>query len=192
MKKINISKLKLNTENPRFIKDEKFESLVKSIKDFPEMLELRPVVVNKAMVVLGGNYRLKACEVAGVTEIPCIIATNLSKEQEKEFIIKDNVGFGEWDWEVLRESWSEDELESWGLDIWEDMEEVDYSILDDSLDDDISDMADGVKKAIQIEFDTEHYEEAQELVKYWRQKGAYVGAMLIEKLKESKESKDET
>jgi len=90
---------------------------VKSIQDFPEMLKLRPIVVNDDMIVLGGNMRLKACKEAGLKEVPIIKASNLTEQQQKEFIIKDNVGFGEWDWEQLSNEWEAEELAEWGLDL---------------------------------------------------------------------------
>lgn len=111
------TELRLNQDNPRVIKDEKFKKLVKSIKEFPQMLEIRPIVVNDEMVVLGGNMRLKACIEAGLTEVPVIKASSLTPEQQKEFIIKDNVGFGEWEWDVLANEWDVDKLTEWGLDI---------------------------------------------------------------------------
>lgn len=114
---ISISKIKANPNNPRIIKDDKFEKLVKSIKEFPKMLELRPIVVNEDMIVLGGNMRLKACKEAGLKEISIIKASELTEEQQKEFIIKDNVGFGEWDWNDLANNWEAEKLEEWGLDI---------------------------------------------------------------------------
>jgi ParB-like chromosome segregation protein Spo0J len=114
---INISKVRTNPNNPRIIKDEKFAKLVQSIQEFPQMLEIRPIVVNDDMIVLGGNMRLKACLEAGLKEIPIIKASNLTEEQQKEFIIKDNVGFGEWDWNDLANNWDAEELEKWGLDI---------------------------------------------------------------------------
>ena len=115
MEIVKISKIKPNENNPRLIKDDKFKKLVKSIKTFPEMLELRPIVVNDDMVVLGGNMRLKACKEAGLKEVPIIKAENLTEEQQKEFIIKDNVGFGEWEWDILANEWDADLLEEWGL-----------------------------------------------------------------------------
>ena len=115
MQIVKISKIKPNENNPRLIKDDKFKKLVKSIKTFPEMLELRPIVVNDDMVVLGGNMRLKACKEAGLKEVPIIKAENLTEEQQKEFIIKDNVGFGEWEWDILANEWDADLLEEWGL-----------------------------------------------------------------------------
>ena len=114
---IPINKIKRNPNNPRIIKDDKFAKLVKSIKEFPQMLEIRPIVVNDDMIVLGGNMRLKACQEAGLKEIPVIKASNLTEEQQKEFIIKDNVGFGEWDWNDLANNWETEKLQEWGLDI---------------------------------------------------------------------------
>lgn len=114
---ISISKVKRNPNNPRIIKDDKFAKLVKSIQEFPQMLEIRPIVVNDDMIVLGGNMRLKACQEAGLKEIPVIKASNLTEEQQKEFIIKDNVGFGEWDWNDLANNWEAEKLQEWGLDI---------------------------------------------------------------------------
>jgi DNA modification methylase len=112
-----ISKVKRNPNNPRIIKDDKFAKLVQSIKEFPQMLEIRPIVVNDDMIVLGGNMRLKACQEAGLKEIPVIKANNLTEEQQREFIIKDNVGFGEWDWNDLANNWEAEKLQEWGLDI---------------------------------------------------------------------------
>jgi len=115
--KVKISEVKSNPNNPRIIKDDKFRKLVQSIKDFPKMLEIRPIVVNNEMIVLGGNMRLKACKEAGLKEIFIIKAEDLTEDQQKEFIIKDNVGFGEWDWEQLANEWDNEELNDWGLDI---------------------------------------------------------------------------
>lgn len=114
---VSINKVRSNPNNPRIIKDDKFQKLVKSIQEFPQMLEIRPIVVNEDMIVLGGNMRLKACLEAGLREIPIIKASNLTEEQQKEFIIKDNVGFGEWDWNDLANNWEAEKLEEWGLDI---------------------------------------------------------------------------
>ena len=119
MEIVDIKTVKLNENNPRIIKDDKFKKLVKSVQEFPEMLELRPIVVNKEMIILGGNMRYKACVEAGIKKIPIIIAGNLTPEQEKEFLIKDNVSGGEWDWDVLANEWDNDKLIEWGLDVWE-------------------------------------------------------------------------
>ena len=115
--KVKISDIKANPNNPRLIKDDKFAKLVQSVTEFPEMLEIRPIVVNSDMVVLGGNMRLKACKEAKIKELTVIIADNLTEEQQREFLIKDNTSGGEWDWEVLANEWSGEELEDWGLDL---------------------------------------------------------------------------
>jgi site-specific DNA-methyltransferase (adenine-specific) len=115
--KVSIKLVKSNTDNPRIIKDDKFKKLVKSIQDFPQMLELRPIVVNDEMVVLGGNMRLKACKEAGLKEVFIIKASDLTEDQQKEFIIKDNVGFGEWDWDLIANEWDTDLVQEWGLDL---------------------------------------------------------------------------
>jgi DNA modification methylase len=112
---IKISQVKSNPNNPRLIKNDKFKKLVKSVQDFPEMLELRPIVVDENMIVLGGNMRLKACIEAGLKEVWIEVA-NLTEQQKKEFTIKDNVGFGEWEWDMLANEWEQTELEDWGLD----------------------------------------------------------------------------
>ena len=112
---IKISQVKSNPNNPRLIKNDKFKKLVKSVQDFPEMLELRPIVVDENMIVLGGNMRLKACIEAGLKEVWIEVA-DLTEQQKKEFTIKDNVGFGEWEWDMLANEWEQTELEDWGLD----------------------------------------------------------------------------
>lgn len=116
-RRVPIADIKPNPDNPRIIKDDKFRKLVESIRKFPQMLELRPIVVNSEMVVLGGNMRLKACKEAGLKEVPTILASGLTDEQQREFIIKDNVGFGEWEWETLANEWDADLLTEWGLDV---------------------------------------------------------------------------
>jgi len=115
--KVLIKDIKPNPNNPRLVKDDKFAKLVQSIKDFPQMLDIRPIVVNKDMIVLGGNMRLKACKEAGLKEISIIKAEDLTEEQQREFIIKDNVGYGEWDWELIASEWDAAQLNDWGLDI---------------------------------------------------------------------------
>lgn len=113
---VPIWKVKNNPNNPRLVKDDKFKKLVNSIKEFPDMLDKRPIIVNEDMIVLGGNMRLKACNEAGLKEIP-IIVTDWTEEQQRQFIIKDNLGYGEWDWDMIANEWDENELNEWGLDI---------------------------------------------------------------------------
>lgn len=187
-KKVKISEVKNNPNNPRLIKDDKFKKLVASINSFPEMLEKRPIVVDEDMIVLGGNMRLRASQEAGLKEVWIDVAEGWTEEQKAEFIIKDNVGFGDWDWDILANEWDNEKLNEWALDVWQPETEVDYSILDEEdLSDDLQSMTDGVKKAIQIEFEPDHYEEAYELVKFWREQGAYVGKMILDFLKQEKE-----
>ena len=115
--KVKISEVKTNPKNPRLIKDDKFKKLVKSIQEFPQMLELRPIVVDENNIVLGGNMRLKACKEAGMKEVYIVKAENLTELQKDEFIVKDNVGFGEWDWDILANEWDTEKLQDWGLDL---------------------------------------------------------------------------
>tara|TARA_R110000822_G_scaffold9095_1_gene35516 strand:+ start:245 stop:772 length:528 start_codon:yes stop_codon:yes gene_type:complete len=124
--RLKINKLKSNESNPRLIKDNKFKQLVQSIKDFPEMLELRPIVIDEDNIILGGNMRYRACIEAGLTELPVKIAEGLSEEQKKEFIVKDNLSFGEWDWDVLGNEWNNTALNDWGLDVWK-TEDINFS-----------------------------------------------------------------
>jgi len=118
---VQISRVKPNPNNPRIIKDEKFAKLVKSIQEFPDMLNKRPLVcytdTDGQFVVLGGNMRLKAAKECKLKEIPIILADEWTAEQRAEFLIKDNVGFGEWDWEQLANEWDVQQLEDWGLDV---------------------------------------------------------------------------
>jgi hypothetical protein len=116
MQRVPIGTIKNNPNNPRFIKDDKFKKLVQSIKDLPEMAEVRPVVVNTDMVVLGGNMRLKAMREAGWKDVP-IQVVDWDEDKQRQFIIKDNVSGGEWDWDMLANEWDTEELQEWGLDL---------------------------------------------------------------------------
>jgi DNA modification methylase len=138
IRSVKLSEIKSNPNNPRIIKDDKFRKLVNSIQEFPKMLEIRPIVVNADMIVLGGNMRLKACKEAGLKEVPVIFADDLTEDEQKQFIIKDNVGFGEWDWDMLANEWDAEQVEEWGLDIPEfsikeelEAEEDDYEMPDE-------------------------------------------------------------
>ena len=121
---VKISKVKGNPDNPRIIKNDKFKKLVKSIQEFPEMLKLRPIVVDEDFMVLGGNMRLKASKEAGLSEVWIDIAEGLTEEQKKEFIVKDNVGFGEWEWDMLANEWDSVQLAEWGLDVWQNEDDI--------------------------------------------------------------------
>jgi len=163
-KKIHISKIQENKKNPRVIKGYKFEKLVKSIKDFPKMMELRPIIVNDQNVILGGNMRYKAAVEAGLNEVFIVQAKNLTPKQQEEFIIKDNSSFGEWDWDILANEWEIKELSEWGLDLPkiyfdEDKEpEIDKDIFDHELDTYIN----AKIKQITLYFNAEDYEKAIE------------------------------
>ena len=140
---MKITEIKPNPNNPRICKDHKFKQLIKSIQDFPQMLELRPIVIDENNMVLGGNMRLKACLEAGLKDVPVIHANNLSEEKKKEFIVKDNIGYGEWDWDDLANNWDALELTEWGLDIPNfdvnnlEAEEDDFSVPDGGIETDI-------------------------------------------------------
>lgn len=153
IKTVKLSEVKSNPNNPRIIKDDKFRKLVKSIQEFPKMLEIRPIVVNADMIVLGGNMRLKACKEAGLKEVPVIFADDLTEDEQKQFIIKDNVGFGEWDWDMLANEWEPELLEEWGLEIpsWQDT--PDYS--DKNQEIDVDDYTD--KMVIKLEYTENDY-----------------------------------
>ena len=140
---VKISAVKSNPNNPRIIKDENFQKLVNSIKEFPEMMEIRPIVVNDDMIILGGNMRFKASKEAGLKEIPIIKVSGLSEEKQREFIIKDNVSGGDWDWNDLANNWDADKLEKWGLDIPDfaieemEAEEDDFDVPENGIETDI-------------------------------------------------------
>ena len=118
---VHVSKLKANPTNPRVLRDEKFIKLKKSITDFPDMLNYRSIVAvtdtDGKFMVLGGNMRLRALQDLGIKEVPVMLADHWTEEQRREFIIKDNVGFGEWDWDGLANEWDAGELSEWGLDL---------------------------------------------------------------------------
>ena len=123
IQKVKIEKVFENPTNPRTINKDKFDKLVESIKTFPKMLQLRPIVVNKEMAILGGNMRYKACRQLKHKEVFIIKIDDLTDEQIQEFIIKDNVGFGQWDWDLLANSWETQKLQDWGMDVWKGAQE---------------------------------------------------------------------
>ena len=139
----NASEIKSNPKNPRVIRDEKFAKLVQSLKDFPEMLEKRPLVcftdIDKKLIVLGGNMRLKAANELGIKKLPVILADDWTEEQKAQFLIKDNVGFGEWDFDSLANEWDVDQLEDWGLNIPNYENDLDYSDKNKEIDIDLLD-----------------------------------------------------
>ena len=116
--RVPVESIKMNPNNPRVIKDDKYKKLKKSIKDFPEMLDIRPIVVDDDMIVLGGNMRLKACLENGLKEVSIIKASQLTEEQKKEFILKDNQSFGEWDTNLLN-NWDRELMLNSGFEEWD-------------------------------------------------------------------------
>ena len=140
---MDIALIKPNPNNPRVLRDDKFKKLKKSIQEFPEMLELREIIVDEDMVILGGNMRYKALKELGIKDVPVKIAKGLTEEQKKEFIIKDNVGFGEWDWDMLANEWDSASLDDWGLDV-----PSEWGINPDELDTDFN-LPDGDKAPFQ-------------------------------------------
>lgn len=138
---MKLAKIKSNPNNPRLIKDDKFQKLVKSIKDFPKMMELRPIVIDETFTALGGNMRLAALNELQYKDIPdewVRLTKDLTEEQKKEFIIKDNVGFGEWDWDVIANEWDAEKLDDWALNIPNyETTEVDYSGKNQEIDVDL-------------------------------------------------------
>ena len=161
IEKVKINAIAINPNNPRVIKDYKFQQLVKSIKDFPEMLELRPIVVNKHNLILGGNMRYRAAVEAGLDEVYIVKALGYTQEQEDEFIIKDNSSFGEWDWDLLANQWEVEELKEWGLDlpkIYFD-EDVEPNIDKDIFDHELDTYINAKVKQITLYFNSDDYEE---------------------------------
>ena len=156
---IDIKLVKENKDNPRTITDSKFDQLVQSIKEFPQMLEIRPIVVNKQMVVLGGNMRLKACKKAGLKNIHIIKAEKLTKEQQQEFIIKDNISFGLWD-SIKMEEWDIDLINSWGLDSYE----IDTNVnLEEFFEDKNEEIKNDINKII-FEFNEKDFNQVNDLL----------------------------
>lgn len=171
IKKVNISEVKKNPDNPRLIKDYKYQKLVRSLKDFPKMLELRPIVVNKDMVILGGNMRYRASIDAGLKEVWIKIA-ELTPEQEKEFIIKDNSSFGEWDWDTLANEWDIENLKDWGLDLpsvyFDDDEEPKFD--QEELSQELDAYINANIKQIVLHYNTEDYEAMMENLETLKEK----------------------
>jgi hypothetical protein len=183
----SVKDIKLNPNNPRTIRDSKFKKLVKSIQDFPAMLEIRPIVVDESMIILGGNMRFKALCTAGLTNVSVIQLKGLTEEQKKEFVIKDNASYGEWDWDMLANKFDSPTLASFGLDVWQPDLTYAPAELEDETDCDeleLPPVASGsaplvVKKVIQIEFMLGDYNEAFGLVTLLRSKQINIGDLLI-------------
>ena len=160
MKKIEIKKLKPNPNNPRSINKTKFERLKKSITEFPKMLELRPIVVDENFVVLGGNMRLKALKDLGIKETFYIQQKDLTDDQKKQFVIKDNASFGDWDWDILANEWNNKDLLDWGIDVWQPEEELEKQIDENEFSNQIDTYINAQIKQIVLYYNNEEYETA--------------------------------
>jgi hypothetical protein len=160
--KVPINTIKVSPDNPRVIKGDKFIKLKKSIKEFPQMMDLRPIIVDETNTVLGGNMRLQACIELGLKKVSIIQINNFTEQQKKEFIIKDNASFGEWDWDVLANEWEVQDLSEWGLDIpgayFDDAVEPEFD--KDELDKNLDTYINNKVKQITLYFDSEQYEYA--------------------------------
>lgn len=197
-KKVKIGAIKPNPKNPRVIRGHKFDALVQSIKDFPDMLGLREIVVDEAMMILGGNMRYKACVEAGLKTLKVVVMEGLNDEQKNEFVIKDNANYGQWNWETLANKFDEGLLKRWGMNVWQPDDHLNWSDdEDDPLDvdcdnDDLggeqvgsSSDSEVVKNSvIQIEFAIGDYDEAYGLATFLRSKGVDLGKLLIQSMEE--------
>lgn len=157
---VNINEVKENDLNPRYINESKFNQLVKSLKSFPKMLEKRPIVVDENMVILGGNMRLRACKEAGMKTVWIDKTEGWTEEEKQEFIIKDNVNFGDWDWDILANDWDNQLLNDWGLQVWQG-EDVNI----DNMFEDITSDDQKSKNSIILKYDEEEYLTIQEKIK---------------------------
>lgn len=190
MELIAINQIKPNPKNPRTIKPSKFKALVNSIKEFPEMLELRPIVVDEDMVILGGNMRFKAIVEAGFKEVYITRAENLTQAQKDEFIIKDNANYGDWDWDVLANEYQQSNLQHWGLDVWDGEDHIKYQTEDpveQSEEEQPKPSSVEVHKPVilQLEFEIGDYQSALDLVKRAKSQGHNIGHLLIQSMQKS-------
>lgn len=177
---IDINKIKKNPDNPRLIKDSQYQTLIRSIKEFPEMLKLRPLVLDESNTILGGNMRYEACRELGIKEIPVIYAKGLTDKQKKEFIIKDNLSYGEWDYAMLANDWDYHELDTWGLTLPNfDIPNEDELLHNEEVDKILEDSNNETRKSLLIEFNLEDYEKAKNIIENIRNKNPYIGGEIL-------------
>lgn len=178
VKKVKTSTLHSFEKNPRSIDVFKFDALKSSIKEFPEMMNVRPIIIDENKAVLCGNMRFKACEELGIKTIPAIQVLELSEERKEELVIKDNLNFGEWDWDLLEFNFKMDLVDK-----WLGSPQIDYSALDyEEIEDQVASMQAGVKKAIQLKIPNDLYEKAKELEKHCRDSKIYIGGFFIQEM----------
>ena len=184
-----VKDIKANVLNPRIIRDKKFEDLKRSIQDLPQMLSLREIVVDEDCVVLGGNMRLKALKDLKFKKTNVVMWKGLTPDEKKEFIIKDNANYGNWDWDILANSFDEVALKRFGLNVWqpqetiaEDNTDYGFEVEEESFSDNTEAEPYSKKAFLVVEFNILDYPVAYDLIKYLTDKGADIGALLIEKL----------
>jgi hypothetical protein len=152
VEKVSVSQIQGNTSNPRYIKEKEFKELVASVRNFPKMMEARPIIVDEDGIILGGNMRYKAALELGYTDVYIVRITDATEEQKREFIIKDNVSKGEWDWDMLANEWDSADLSEWGL-IVPKFESVEYGDKNEEID--VSEFADTME--IKLKYTEEEY-----------------------------------
>lgn len=187
---MQLGEIKPNKKNPRIIRDSNFKTLVQSLKDFPEMLQAREIVVDEDNIILGGNMRYKALKHLKVKEVPVVRVEGLTQEQKDEFIIKDNVNYGVWDWDILANDYDPATLKEYGLNVWQPQEipqEVDLDFAEPEPD---ATPEPSVKEVAQehtvvVEFDINDYPAAFELSKDLAKHGVELGVVLLEVLREN-------
>ena len=183
IKKMRLKDIKPNPNNPRVLRDDKFQKLKQSITEFPKMLSLRPMVIDENNVVLGGNMRLRALQELGFTDVEeawVKRSSDLTEDEKKRFIIADNVAFGEWDWDTLANDWEVVDLEDWGLDVPQ------FNIENEDIYEEVEESIEDLDTSIEIYFKSEDYNQAFSLIKYWKDNKAYVGGMILEYLNNEK------
>jgi hypothetical protein len=168
-KKVPISQVRIDPNNPRSLNKEKYKKLKSSVKEFPEMLEVRPLVVADGVVV-GGNMRLLAMKDLGYREVSVIDVTEWTQEKRDEFMIKDNLSFGDWDYDLLANEWNIDDLTDWGMDLWDTEPEEEKE-------------QDALLKGIKIEFVEDDYDTANELIGALKNSDTYIGAIVLDALR---------
>lgn len=191
---LNIKDIKPNPKNPRIIRDSNFKTLLRSLKDFPEMLEARQIVIDEDNIILGGNMRYKALTELKVKKVPVIKVTGLTDEKKDEFIIKDNVNYGVWDWDILANDYEPEKLKEYGLNVWQPQEAL-LNDIDLDFNSEVEVDAEPVKErqeptehTIVVEFDIEDYPEAFKLSKELQKEGHDLGAILLNVLENNYEN----
>ena len=193
---MKLADIKPNPKNPRLIRDSNFRTLCKSLQDFPQMLQAREIVIDENNIILGGNMRYKALKQLDVKEVPVLKVSGLSDEKKDEFIIKDNVNYGVWDWDILGNDYDPAALKEYGLNVWQ-PQEVPADDIDLDFDEPAPDATpDEPKEApneqvIVVEFDINDYPAAFELSKDLAKNGIDLGPVLLETLEENYETQED-